>query len=436
MSDLANPRAVKHDDPVSRPGAEDMSLDTWLALVAGPAPWWSDEREEMGWSRLFALGQVVVTLLGIALVIAASEQTGSDATTASIGLVVALGLITVQPIMCLLGLQPRPRAVWPNVIGRFVLMIGAWYAIRTVLPGWHAMWSTPTAAALGIDVVSTCRQLGWRPRAVLWYRNFLASGFNLGITGAVVATLVAASHSTFVIALQNFVSVQAWALTAAATVWLYSHLQNEVLAERATETAQFVAAERRARAHWLHDDICAQLRLVSLKISTDNASQTEALQMLDDLDHHLRLRQLEELFGAGTVRVGEVLQPFIRHAQGRGVTIEGVPAFDRAATALPEPAARLAARAAGVLTSNALNAGATAISFHVETNDDTLLLTVDDDGPGFSLHDIPDGRGLSMLIDDLRPGTLSVAARSERGSSVTATIHITERTSNGQHPSR
>ena len=416
--------------------SDEVSLDTWVALLAGPAPWWTDDEGDRSWGRLLGLAQIGVTVLGVVAIAAATDRSADGALAGLVVATTCLALLSAPAAITAGGVTPRPRSVWLNAAVRIVLLITTWLAIRAALPGWHALWSTPVAGAIGIDIVGTCRQLGWRPRSALWYGRFAASAFHLGIAGALIATLVVTDADTTTIAVQNFVCLHAWAIAAAATIWSVSTLHRIAVEEQATRTSDALEANHRSRAHWLHDDVCAQLQLMSMRITTDDLTKADVLSMLEDLDHHLRLRQLEELFGAGRVSVAEVLQPFIRHAQARGVAIEGVPAFERAATVLPERAARLAARTAGVLTANALNAGATSISFSVEHRGDLLELSIEDNGSGFSLDDVPAGRGLSSLMHDLRPGQLRVSPRPGGGSIVTATVPHPERTTNGFHPAR
>ena len=111
------------------------------------------------------------------------------------------------------------------------------------------------------------------------------------------------------------------------------------------------------------------------RVGADRAGQAEAARRsarpedvvrgLDELDHQIRLRQLEELYQSGDVRLAEVLQPYVRRAQNQQVAIERVPTFDDASLMVDVEVGRLFGRAAAVLTSNAMNAGATRVAFDV-----------------------------------------------------------------------
>lgn len=383
----------------------------------------------MAWVRMLSFGQLLVTATTILIAFAAHE---GDLHRASIGLAAAsfaLLLLAVQPVQRLFALQPWPRGVASNLVLRVGLLVVAWLGIYSVLPGWSALWSTPAAISLGLDVAITCIELGWKPRTAQWYRHLLLSRFHLGMVGALVATFFARSADTTDVVLPLFFWVHAWAATAVLTLWVAGQMQSADAGERLAAVASVVESEHRERAHWLHDDVCAELRLVSLTVQTASSTKDEIIRLLDDFDHRLRLRQLDELLGAGRVRIAEVLQPFIRHAQNAGIEISGVPDFEQAALTLSGTSARLAARAASVLTSNALSAGAKSVWFRVARDAGTVLLSVSDNGRGFQLADAPPGRGLWSLNQDLGEGGLEVHERTGGGSTVVARIPTVDKDS-------
>ena len=414
----------------------EFSLDTWLAFLAGSQPWATGEARNRAWTRLLtALQLFIIATTAGTLWWARQIHVAEPGSAVAIG-TGALALLSVQPISRLWSRVPWPRGMVPNVVIRTGLVAVVCFSVVAMLPGWKALWTAPFAVAVGIDNSLTCMELGWQPRHVRWYWNFVRSTFHLGVVGTLIGMVAVGSGSRLRVVLPLYVSLHVWTLIATCTTWALSVLARSDDAERADAIADVIEAERRQRAHWLHDDVCAQLRLVSLKVQTHAATQDEVVALLDDFDHQLRLRQLDELCGSGRAKVAEVLQPYIRHAQNQGVTIEEVPGFEDAAAILSEQSARLTARAASVLTSNALNAGSTAISYRLHSNGGYLVLTVADNGPGFRLADVPYGRGLSSLIDDLRPGGIEVATATNGGACVTATIPFTQRTRRGEHPPR
>jgi signal transduction histidine kinase len=380
---------------------------------------------------------------GVLLVLVTSTMTlmsGRDSEIAFQYLAVAMYigsivLLCINPLLIIVLRSPLIHDLWLSVAVRITLLVTIWLAIYMLMPGWRALWLAPTGAAVGLDIMLTCNSIGWRPLTRRWYRRFLASRFHLGMVGAMIAVLVASRRDSLG-AVQVFVFVQSWAAAAALSLWAVGALQHAQRGETDQQIRELISDERRARAHWIHDDVCAQLRLVSLKLQASEVPRAEVLDLLAEFDHQLRLRQLDELLDSGHVRVGEVLQPFIRYAQSHGVRIEGVPAFEQAALALPLDSGRLAARAASVLTSNSLNAGATAVAFDVVTTARTLELTVSDDGPGFDLQSLPAGRGLWGLIDQLGPGSLRAEPREGGGSMVTASIKITNGAEDVDDPAR
>jgi len=349
---------------------------------------------------------------------------------------ISLSLLMVTPLMRATRRSPWPRGINVNFWGRATLVVVAALSIYGLLPGWRALWSAPLAIAMGVEASLTCSELGWQARPWLWYRRFLVSGFQLGIVGALAAVLIAGGSSRLAFAVPIFACLHLWAITETITLSISSALQHDADVEMEAALADSIEDERRQRAHWLHDDVCAELRLVSLKLQTDVATKEEVVGLLNDFDHRLRLRQLEELFGAGRVRLVEVMQPYIRHAQNHGVRIDGVPGFKHSAITLNEREARWAARAVSILTSNCLNVGATVISYDAQVADGMLHLIVSDDGPGFNLSDIPLGRGLWTLSDDLKPGGVAVTPGDDGGAKVTVSIPWTERRGRGLNPAR
>ncbi len=414
----------------------EFSLDTWVALLAGSNAWASGERDDEAWNRLLALVQVfaVSVTIGTLWWVQAGEP-DHRLPLAAIG-TAALLVLSVHPIMRVVDLHPRSLRVRTNLAFRVGALGVTFMSIYALMPGWYTLWCTPFAVAAGVDASLSCSELGWRARPGLWYLQFLRSGFHLGVVGAVVATFAIGGSSRLSVVVPLFVVLHVWLVVAVTTLWMISTLHDVDHAARAQALAEVVESERRIRAHWLHDDVCAQVRLVSLKLQTNASTVEEVMGMLNDFDHQLRLRQLDELFGSGSVRIAELLQPYIRHAQNHGVHIKGVPGFEEAAVQLSEKGARLAARAANVLTSNALNAGATTIAYEVRADADFLHLAVVDDGPGFSFADVPQGRGLWALIHDLKPGGVAIDSVEGGGTTVTATIPYSERDNLGHHSAR
>ena len=158
----------------------------------------------------------------------------------------------------------------------------------------------------------------------------------------------------------------------------------------------------------MHDDVLSEVHLATLRISTGTATPEQINDELLDLDHRLRLRQLDDMMAASTPRIFEVLQPHLRRAQNLGVRLDHVPTHEVTRLELDEQCGRLLNRAVSLFTSNAINAGATRLAIDVRVVDggERLVLNVTDDAGGFDLATVPDGRGLHTLIDELGAGAV------------------------------
>src|SRR5690606_38528077 len=111
------------------------------------------------------------------------------------------------------------------------------------------------------------------------------------------------------------------------------HFEDEYEAHR----IDVAARERSHRAHWLHDDVLSEVRLASLRITNGSASPEQVQRELLDLDHRLRLRQLDEMIRDGTPPVYEVLQPHLRRLQSLGVELGSVPTHEVTGITQNEP---------------------------------------------------------------------------------------------------
>ena len=111
----------------------------------------------------------------------------------------------------------------------------------------------------------------------------------------------------------------------------------------------------------------------------------------------------------------------MRRAQSQGLEITDVPTFDVASATVDPDLGRLFARAVSIVTGNAIAAGATRLAISVASDDDFVTLVVTDNAGGFDLDEVPAGRGLWQLRQDLRGGDIDVA-RNGDGSTVSVRI--------------
>ena len=404
----------------------EFSGGIWLALIAGSAPWEADDQRIGTTYPMTAFLEVVALLAAMGTVWRASLAAPGDRMLPGTIATAAVAVLIVAPLLRLLNREPLSRRVSLNLLVRAAMISALALSMYAVLHGWMAMFLVPLSVALGADMALTASALGWRPNPLRWWYEFLFSAFHLGILGALVATSVTSRGHHLHTVLPLFVAMHFCVIVTLTVAWCIWAILRRSDAVNAAIIAGVKEDERRNRAHWLHDDVCAQLRLVSLQVQTEATGTADVVRLLDEFDHSLRLRQLDELFATGSVRIAEVLQPFIRHAQNRGVEINSVPAFEQAALVLNESEARILARAAGMLTSNALNAGATRLTYAVDVGGHDLRLTVRDNGSGFPPDALQPGRGLWILREDLVPGGVEINS-TPTGSAVVAVIPLNDR---------
>ncbi|MFT3852159.1 MAG: hypothetical protein QM733_05400 [Ilumatobacteraceae bacterium] len=400
---------------------------TWLALTAGAAPWSTLEQRRspahqlvcalIVWTWVVVLLRIVV---GEATMPRPSWTTGAVASLAAV-------VLAADPLLRLIGRPPINRSAPLNFIVRASALLAVALTLLVVLDGWQRLGVVTAGVAIGADGALTADDLGVRADVWHWWVEFLRSPFHFGVVGGLIGVLVLGSDDDIRFALVSFLCFHCTVVVALVTTWVITTVLQRVHASREQLVTDVKEDERRRRAHWLHDDVCSQIRLTSLRLQTEVVDQRRIVQELDQLDHSLRLRQLDELLGAGAVRVAEVLQPYIRYAQNLGARIDSVPAFEQAALVLEEADARRLSRAASVLTSNALNAGATQLTIELASTPEELCLIVSDDGPGFDDGEIQPGRGLWVLREELGPSGGVKHRNTARGASVTATIHLAER---------
>ena len=121
--------------------------------------------------------------------------------------------------------------------------------------------------------------------------------------------------------------------------------------------------------------------------------------------------------------------------RSHGAAIDNVPSFDEACLIVDSDIGRLFGRAAAVLTSNALNAGARTIGFAVSSSPHTITIAVTDDAGGFASGSLPGGRGLWSLENDPRVQSVDIGPVAD-GSCVGVTIALSDRSSHGTATAR
>lgn len=403
------------------------TADHWVAIVAGRNTWQDSARGVTATTRTLGGVQGLAIVLS-ATVLLARQPSVMPAGMWQVGRAAPLILGAVSAVMCIgpgltmLGRTSASRSLRLNLAIRTLFGIGITIGVYGVAPGWASMFAWPIGVAMGCDAALTSCAIGWRPSPWQWWTSFIVSPIHLGIIGGLVGKSVGdASTSTLRTALPIYITTHVWVAVACITAWLSRRvldMESDSLVAAQSETAR---DGHRRSAHWLHDDICAQLRLITLKVQAGAVPTDELVAMLDEVDFALRLRQLDELLESGVVRLAELLQPFLRNAQNHGIAVEQVPTYETASTVVNRHTGIDFRRAAAILTSNALNAGATRLSIDIAVEPGQIQLSVTDDAGGFEPSDTAAGRGLWSLRNDLGDHNLCVE-RLNNGSKVTATV--------------
>jgi hypothetical protein len=407
--------------------AESTRLDRFVAIAAGPANWRDDRHPT---SADLAAGCIELAALGAILTITATEALDRDLGPGwlPLALVVVMGVVLV--------VIAGPTATW--VLGRdggnrrarftdlravaalralaFVAVVALWVVVVDGVAAHHA-WLF--GVATGCEAALGARAVGATMRPWRWWRHFMLTYGQLPTVAlAVAAGLIAGGRNGVVLGLLVYLAVHFAALVAVMQCWGLEHIRQRHEAEIRQNARTIEQRQHRQRAHWLHDDVCSELRLLRLQLETQQLDVTEVAEQLDELDHRLRVRQLDELLQSGRVRLAEVIQPFVRRAQAHGLRMRSVPRFEQASLELDEHTGRMVQRAAAVLMTNSIQAGASEIAIRAAIDHDAARfeLRFDDDAGGFDHLAIPPGRGLDSLRHDLGPGGLELR-RTDEGTS-------------------
>lgn len=348
-------------------------------------------------------------------------------------LVATAGLLAVLVRPLLLALGRRRPLPHPGRVAafRFTVSAALYLSIVIVLPGWRSLAAWPLGVAGGADAILTRWALGLPFHPGRWWAGLVRSPVMAGIGAGLVVTLLFENtrEQTFT-TVMSFAALMLCLVAAWGTMWLLDTIRTHLDERVADAVTRARREEHRRRAHWLHDDVCAELQLTSLRLRTGRTSPDQVASELADLDHRLRVRQTDELIASGDARMAELVQPALRRVQAAGVRLAEVPSLDDANVQLRPHEARLFTRMVGALVSNAVNAGATELSVLLHHHGDRISVTVVDDAGGFPDTPLPPGRGLERLVNDLGPGSLSIEP-TPVGSKVTLTMPCEPRES---HP--
>lgn len=408
-----------------------------LALVAGEIVWADIDEPASGVERLTA----IVELAALACLASMLWLMGSARSPAPVGLaavaplvgtLAAVGLAT-RPARLLAGIRREAR-LWPSIVWRTAAASLLIASLVANAPRWGGAAAWPVSIVLGCEAALCAWRIGVDVRPVRWYRSFFVSALHFGAVGAALASIVRSTDSLRN-AIEYYALFHLLAILVCLTAGLLDTVRMTQMHADIRDANRIVADEHRRRAHWLHDDVSSQLRIVSLKVQHDAASPSDVVALIDGLDHALRLRQLDELLDSGNARLAEIIQPYVRNAQGHGATISAVPSFEDASLVVGTATGRTFARAAAIFTANAIQAGASEIGFHVSHDDHEIQLGVTDNAGGFELAQVPAGRALWELAHTVGRDRLAVD-RTDGTTAVTIRIPLHEGDTHGNAADR
>jgi hypothetical protein len=401
--------ATKVIDVIATTASGHRVLDPWLALLAGERVWSEHDETSPDTRRRAAGGLEVVALafvVSLMWVVVVERLGAGRETTRTVVPAVAATLagatLAVGPTRMLVGRLGAPAPFLRSLLWRGVAFLVLIVSIAAHMPGWPAVAAWAVGIVVGADVMMSTWSLGLTTNPLRWWRHFMLSPLHFGVIGALVAVAVVPGYLPRLESLVGpyvalHVGLLVAVLTAMALIAIADQLRLEFDGARALAAVQ----ERRHRAHWLHDDVLAEVRITTLRLQGGTRSTEQVVADLEELDHRLRVRQLDELYAAGDTRLADIMQPHVRRAQTLGVRFTAMPSFDAAGHRVDEQTGRMFGRAVSVLLSNAVNAGATSLALGLEIDDEVVIVRLADNAGGFDLDEVPAGRGLDSLADDL-----------------------------------
>jgi hypothetical protein len=415
--------------PVRASAAGAGQVDLWLALAIGPGAWMAPGRGTPAQRALLLAESITGVALASVVGAAATASGHVVGTTPAVAFVsgVALALVLLVGPAWPGPVTSRLAASWSGGIAVALLRLAGLllllFTAAVALGGVSLLLVGAVGLLLGVDVAVSLDALGMTGDPAASPRRLLTSPLHLGALLTLGALAVGAWLELLAV---SPVRTAATVYVLAGTAWVASRPAARVLAAEAAHDAAVArdtgAAALRQDAAWLHDDVCSEIGYLSMRLQVEEIDQDEVRAAVLRLDHRIRLRQLEQHIRGGPVRLGEIIQPFLRVAQHQGLVRIDAPDFDVTAVVLDADRARLAQRSLGVLVPNALQAGATWLAVRASVDGAALHLQVEDDAGGFTGKPQV-GRGLDGLRRDLGDDRLTLV-RTNVGTRATATIAL------------
>jgi hypothetical protein len=400
--------------------------DVWRAFAAGPEAWQDASVEPVELDGAARLLQRVVLLValtwpGVLLVDAAALwDLRNLALLAALAVAIPVLVLLVPSTVVREASGGRPDLYLRLRVPFAGVALVAWSGL-TVDGALLGLW--PLGIAAGCDVCRTGWALGVDVRPLPWFRRLVLSPVHAGVILALAGVGLAAGTEAAGRLAWLYAALAAIALTATATAWALAARQRAIVRRQRQREEEIVVREHRSRGQWLHDDVCSELRLLRLRLEDGGLDPERLLPELDDLDHRLRLRQLEAFIGSGEVRLAEVVQPFLRRAQQLRVAIVETPTVEDAGRVVDAGTARAVQRAMSVLVANAVQAGSPTLAVRLAASTRQVVVEVEDEAGGFELDEVPVGGGIDGLRHELGAEALT-GERTEKGTCVRAVVTV------------
>ncbi|WP_208029076.1 hypothetical protein [Rhabdothermincola sediminis] len=408
-------------------------VDLWLAFVAGPRVWMDDDGDDSPGS---IVAELAAPVEGAALLAGSSWPiiwTGASVAELSARAVVLVGGLATAGVLAFVVSVPSHRLAsrwgtpWQVAALRAVTVFLGSASFAGLTSGWAMLGCWPFGVMVGCDLYRTGATLGVLLGARSMLRRVTLSPVHLGIVvGLVLTGLVTRTSPTRLVVLYLMVVVVV--LVAAVTLSVLHGSRGRLEGRQQRREHLLMMREHRRRSHWLHDDVCSELRFLRMRVESDGRHflpADEIVGELDELDHRLRLRQLDEVIGSGGVRLAEVIQPFLRRAQQRGVQIFESPTLEAGSLVVEAEVARQIKRILSVFVSNAMHAHTPSLWLRIEQRPEQgcIIVEVEDEAGGFDVTELPAGRGLDTLRAELGPDALTLE-RTGRGTRARALVHM------------
>ncbi len=395
----------------------ERGFDLWLALLAGDRAWRDGTDQPTSREQIVASALVValVSTLVSQWIAISSRVTLGDGVTATERLLLGAGMaslaaaaaLSMHPFRLARGHDVEHAPFWWSVAWRGIAYLVLVTASAGVLIRFRFLAVIPLGVVAGADILLALWALGISPQPIRWLRRFLFSTVHFGVLGALLATAILEGEKVTTL-VSLYVAMWVGGAVATGSMVVLDRANAALDRQRSAEREAIRAVERSYRAHWLHDDVLSEVRVATLRMGDDPAGD-RARQELLELDHRLRLRQLDEMMRGGPTHIYQLLQPHLRRAQALGVELRRVPSLEVTGLMVDAESGKLVNRALSVLTSNAINAGARSLAVDLRhLGDRDVEFVVTDDAGGFDLAAIPAGRGLDLLRRDLGDDALRI----------------------------